>query len=90
MPADLVSPPTPARILPSMTRDRPDAASEAPATAKERILDVLAHQPDDASFDDLLRELAFRRLVDRGLSDARAGRTLETDQLLRRIGSWDG
>ena len=45
-------------------------------TAKERLKSVIEAQPDDASYDEILRELAFERMVERGLSDSREGRTI--------------
>lgn len=35
-------------------------------------------QPDDSSYDERLRELAFARMVDRGLRDSGVGRTGRT------------
>ena len=45
-------------------------------TAKERILALVEQQPDDSSFDEILHELAFARMVDRGLVDVAAGRVV--------------
>ena len=39
-------------------------------TAKGRMLQILDDQPDDSSFDQLLRELAYRGMVERGLADS--------------------
>lgn len=57
-------------------------------TAKERIREILEMQPDDASFDSILRELAFERVIDRGLSDARNGRVISNGEMSRRIRQW--
>ena len=40
------------------------------ATAKDRLRTVIDQQPDDSSFEEILRELAFAAMVDRGLADA--------------------
>ena len=34
---------------------------------KDRILKIITDQPDDSSFDEILRELAFMRMVEKGL-----------------------
>ncbi len=34
------------------------------STAKERVSEMVQAQPDDSSFDEILRELAFSRMVD--------------------------
>ena len=49
---------------------------------------VIEAQPDDATYDEILRELAFERMVQRGLDDARHGRTLDNSEMERRIRSW--
>lgn len=36
------------------------------SSAKDQIKQVLENQPDDSSYDELLRELAFKRMVDKG------------------------
>lgn len=56
--------------------------------AKEKIKAVVDAQPDDASYDEIVRELAFARMVERGLNDARAGRTLSNKEMERRIATW--
>ena len=63
-------------------------AASAPALDKERMIALIEDQPDDSSFDDLLRELAFARMVERGLADALVGRTIASAELKRRIRHW--
>lgn len=58
------------------------------ASAKEQMLEVLRNQPDDSSYDELLRELAFVQMVERGLADSDAGRTVSHEDMLSRIRSW--
>lgn len=57
-------------------------------TAKERIRELLEAQPDDASYDEILRELAFERMVDRGMSDVRHGRVISNEEMDKRIRRW--
>jgi predicted transcriptional regulator len=56
--------------------------------AKAVIREVIEAQPDDASYEEIMRELAFERMVDRGLVDARTGRSVSHDEAMRRIRSW--
>ena len=58
------------------------------STAKSRLREVIDQQPEDASYDEILRELAFQRMVDRGLADARAGRTVDHEEAIRSMGKW--
>jgi predicted transcriptional regulator len=57
-------------------------------TAKAQMLQALADQPDDSSYEELLRELAFVCMVERGLADATAGRTITHDEMKRTLESW--
>jgi predicted transcriptional regulator len=58
------------------------------ASAKETMTEIIARQPDDSSYDEILRELAFARMVERGLEDSDAGRTISDDDVKRKIESW--
>ena len=58
------------------------------ASAKETIAEIIARQPEDSSYDEILRELAFARMVQRGLEDSNAGRTLPDEQIKEKLDSW--
>jgi predicted transcriptional regulator len=58
------------------------------STPKEQMVEMINEQPDDSSYDEILRELAFKRMVDKGLDDARSGRTISNEDVSRRIRSW--
>jgi predicted transcriptional regulator len=60
----------------------------AKSTAKEEMLRIIQEQPDDSSYDELLRELAFMRMVERGLQDVAQGRTISNEEMEKRISSW--
>jgi predicted transcriptional regulator len=57
-------------------------------TAKEQIVAILGDQPDDSTYDELLRELVFARMIDRGLADSDAGRTVSSEEMEARISAW--
>ena len=57
-------------------------------TTKEMMKELIEGQPDDATYDEIMRELAFARTVDRGLSDAREGRVVSNEEMGRRIRLW--
>jgi predicted transcriptional regulator len=57
-------------------------------SAKSVLREVIEAQPDDASYEEILRELAFERMVERGLADVRAGRSVSHEKALRRIRAW--
>lgn len=56
--------------------------------AKDRIRAIVDQQPDDSSFDEILTELAFARMIERGLADAEAGRVIPHDDVVRQAESW--
>lgn len=60
---------------------------ETQETSQDRVLKIVQELPADSSFEDILHELALRRMVDRGLNDSRAGRTVSNEEALRRIES---
>lgn len=71
-------------------RMRVAMATTSAATAKDRILELVGEQPDDSSFDEILRELALARMIQRGLVDSEAGRTISHEEMGQRIRSWAG
>jgi predicted transcriptional regulator len=58
------------------------------STAKDDLTKLIENQPDDSSPEQIVRELAFHVMVQRGLSDSKAGRTVSNEEMQRRIRSW--
>lgn len=65
-----------------------DAESEAGPTAKEQIETIIRDQPDDSTYDEILRELALHRMIVRGASDLKRGRVLDDAVLRARVRGW--
>lgn len=57
-------------------------------SVKEQMVQIIKSQPEDSSFDEILRELAFARMIDRGLDDVDHGRTISQDEVRREVESW--
>ena len=57
-------------------------------SAKEQMAKIVQEQPDDSSFEEILRELAFARMIERGLADSQAGHTISDEDMSRRIKTW--
>lgn len=66
--------------------EEPMATAEM--TPKDHMLQAIEELPDDSSYEEILRELAFTRMVERGLADSEAGRTISHGEMGRRIASW--
>ncbi len=55
------------------------------SSVKEKMTRIIEQQPDDSSYDEILRELAFARMIERGLDDSEAHRTIRDEDMGRRI-----
>ena len=56
-------------------------------SVKDQMVRLIQEQPEDSSYDEILRELAFARMVERGLADSEAGRTTSHEEMKRVIES---
>ena len=55
--------------------------------AKEDLTRFIEEQPKDISREEIIRELAFHVMVERGLADSDAGRVISNDEMARLIHS---
>lgn len=58
------------------------------STPKEELKELLDQQPDDSSQEEIVRELAFHVMVQKGLRDSDDGRTISNEEMGHRIRSW--
>lgn len=58
------------------------------ATAKEQIAELVQKQPDDSSYDEIIRELAFHLMIQRGIKDSDEGLTISNEEMQNRIKTW--
>jgi hypothetical protein len=58
------------------------------STAKEELTRLIEQQPEDSSPEEIVRELAFHVMVERGLADSDAKRVISNDEMARRIRKW--
>lgn len=58
------------------------------STAKEELTRFIEGQPDDRSAEEIIRELTFHVMIQRGLVDSGAGRVVSDEEMRRRIRSW--
>lgn len=49
---------------------------------------LIQEQPEDSSYDEILRELTFALMVKRGLADSKAGKTITNEEMKNRIRTW--
>lgn len=55
------------------------------STVKELIQNLVQSQPEDATYGEIVHELSFDRMVQRGLEDARKRRVVGNEDMLHRI-----
>lgn len=53
---------------------------------KQLALHAVEQLPGDASLDDAIERLYFLAKIERGRDDARAGRTIQHEEVLKRFG----
>jgi hypothetical protein len=58
------------------------------STAKEELTRLIQGQPEDSSREQIVRELAFHVMVERGSADSDAKRAISNEEMGRRIRSW--
>jgi hypothetical protein len=72
----------------TMGISRVDTMEVTESTPKNWMINIIQSQPDDSSYDEILRELAFARMVELGLADSDEGRTISSEEVRRRMKSW--
>ena len=55
---------------------------------KERINEVVENQPEDTSYEEILRELAFDQMIVRGLDDSKKKLVISNEEMKLRIKKW--
>jgi len=54
-------------------------------SAKEQMIHIIHNQPEDSSYDEILKELAFHRMIEKGVSDSDHGRTISNEEMGQRV-----
>ena len=57
----------------------------APKLEAKKIIDSL---PEDTSYDEILKELAFDRMIQRGLKDSGENKIISNQDMANRIKQW--
>jgi len=58
------------------------------STVKEELTRLVQGQPEDSSREEIVRELAFHVMVERGLADSDAKRIVSNEEMAHRIRTW--
>ena len=57
----------------------------APKKEIKKIIDSL---PEDSSYEEIIKELAFHKMIENGLKDSKDKKIVSNDEMKRRIKSW--
>jgi predicted transcriptional regulator len=58
----------------------------APETIREKVRDLAEHLPPNATWDDVMYQVAVRRSVEQGLKESEAGQTIPHEEILKEFG----
>ena len=56
-----------------------------PKDEAKKIIDAL---PEDATYEEIIKELAFNKMVQRGLVDMEEGRVISNEEMKSIIAKW--
>lgn len=59
------------------------------SVVKEKMKQVIESFPEDATYEEILRELVFEQMVEQGLEDVRKDRVVSNEEMERRIRTWE-
>ena len=58
------------------------------SSAKEALTKLVQKQPEDSSSEQIVRELAFHVMIERGLLDSAQGNVVSNEEMRKRIKTW--
>ena len=57
----------------------------APKEEAKKIIDAL---PEDTTYDEILKELAFHKMIQHGLEDIKDGKVISNHEMEQTIAKW--
>ncbi len=57
-------------------------------SVKNQMIKIIKDQPEDSSYEEILKELAFAKMIERGLKDSDKDRIISNEEMKRRIKTW--
>jgi ribosomal protein S3AE len=55
------------------------------SNVKEKMTEIIQSQSDDVTYDEIMRELAFERMIEQGLDDSRIDQFILNQEAERQI-----
>jgi len=56
--------------------------------AKQHTEKIIQSLPDDSSYDEILKELAFAKMIEQGLDDSKHNRVISNEEMKQKILQW--
>ena len=56
--------------------------------AKQNAEKIIQSLPDDSSYDEILKELAFAKMIEQGLDDSENNRVISNEEMEQKILQW--
>ena len=56
--------------------------------AKQQAQKIIQSLPDDSSYDEILKELAFAKMIEQGLDDSANNRVISNEKMKQKIAQW--
>lgn len=56
--------------------------------AKQDAEKIIQSLPDDSSYDEILKELAFAKMIEQGLDDSKNDRVISNEEMKQKILQW--
>jgi len=57
-------------------------------SVKNQMIKIIEEQPEDSSYEEILKELAFAKMIERGIADSDKGKVISNEEMNRRIKTW--
>ena len=55
---------------------------------KKQIKKIVDSLPEDSSYDEILKELAFHKMIEKGLKDSDQRKVISNEEMKKRINTW--
>lgn len=55
---------------------------------KDSVKKIIDDLPDDISYDEIIRELFFKRMIEKGLQDSQKNKVTSDEELDKEIEKW--
>lgn len=55
---------------------------------KDSVIDLLNRIPADASYEDIIAEIYFKKQVEEGIEQLESGQTLSNEQVKKKMEKW--